>query len=84
MLASSDKSRHVSARGDGAVVVSEALLRLCAAGGLSWPAYLGAAHLLVGALRAVRSAVEQVLIAVVIVKVGAAWRSACEMAARVF
>ena len=37
LLASPDKSRHVLACGGGAIVVGEALLRFCAAGGLSWP-----------------------------------------------
>ena len=43
LLASSDKSRYMLPSGGGAIVVGEALLGFCAAGGLSWPASLGAA-----------------------------------------
>ena len=72
LLASFDRSRHVLAYGGKAVVVGEALLKFCAAGGLSWLASFSAARLIVGALRAVGSAAERVRMAVVIVKVGAA------------
>ena len=66
--------------GGGAVVISEALLEFCAAAGLSWPAFFGAASLVIGMLRALHSAAERVLMAVVIVKVGAAWCNARMMA----
>ena len=67
LLASFDRSCHVLACGDKALVIGEALLGFCAAGGLSWPASLDTALLVVGVLRAVHSAAERVLMAVVIV-----------------
>ena len=84
LLASSDGSCHMSACGGEVIVVGGALLGFCAAGSLSWPASLGAAHLVVSAMRAVRNAIDHVLMAIVIVKVGAAWGGACKKAARVF
>ena len=70
--------------GSGAIVDDKALLGFRGASGLLWPASLGNVCLVVITLRAVRNAVESVLMLVVIVKVGTIRRGACKRAAGAF
>ena len=70
--------------GNRAIVDGKKLFEFRNAGGLLSTTSLGTACLAVSVLRAARNAAERAMMAVVIVKVGAAWRYACEMAAGVF